>query len=94
MTPEQAKSWIESKSGFKFDPEAMDKLRWPQHDRSETWSGCSGLMIHIMGDYELVVLEREYLKYNKMPPRKPGEPSTYDAYMGRADAAIRLDSGQ
>ncbi len=90
MTPDQAKSWIESKSGYRFDPDAMYKIRWPQHQHSEDWSGYSDLTIHIMSDSELMALENEYRKYNKLPPRKPWEPADYEKHMGHADAAVRL----
>jgi hypothetical protein len=91
-TPDEAKSWIEEKTGYRFDSQAMYKLRWPQHERSDTWSGYSGLKIHIMNDHELATLEDEYRKYNKKPPRKPWEPFMYEASMGRAKAAVRLGS--
>jgi len=94
MTPDEAKSWIEEKTGYRFDSQAMYKLRWPQHERSDTWSGYSDLKIHIMNDHELVQYEDEYRKYNKLPPRKPWEAPMYESHMGRADAAVRLDSGQ
>ncbi|MDY7110667.1 MAG: hypothetical protein SYC29_18700 [Planctomycetota bacterium] len=94
MTPDEAKSWVEGKTGYRFDSQAMYKLRWPQHERSDTWSGYSDLTIHIMNDPELDRLEIKIRAKNKEPPRKPWEASMFEASMGRAEAAVRLDAGE
>ena len=85
MTEEAAKSWIEQKTGRAFDTEAMYELRWPPHEDSPTWSGYINMHVHIMNDAELMQMEREYRKHNKLPPRRPGEPSMFKAAMGRAE---------
>ena len=84
MTDDEARSWIEERTGRKFHPDAMYKLLWPQHVESSVWSRTEGLRIHIMADHELATMEREVRKYNKMGKRNPGDPPMFDYSMGRA----------
>ena len=93
MSADQAVSWIESKTGYKYDPDAMYKLRWSSGDEARTWSGYPALKVHIMHDSELAKLDAEYRKLNKLPPRKPWEPWIHESSLGRAGAASRLDAG-
>lgn len=85
MTESEAKDWITKKTGRAYDPGAMYKLRWPDHEDSKTWSGYADLRLHIMSDAELTEMEQAYRKHNKLPPRRPWEPHMFKSAMGRSD---------
>ena len=96
MTDQAAKTWIKMKTGYTFDPDAMYKVRWPAHERSERWAEMKELRVHIMSDVELEAADREHRKQNKIAPRRPREPSAYEFAKGaqqRAEAARRERSG-
>ena len=93
MTEAQAIEWIEVHTGYRYDPVAMYKLRWDESPQvnQRTIARLPGLRVGIMSDFELVNLDRESRRDSKKPPHKPGEPWEYQAFMGRAQAAQRIE---
>lgn len=89
MTTADARSWLARKTGHQFDPEAMYELRWPTEEDSPTWSGYVDMHVHIMTDAELMQMEREFRRQNRMPQRRPWEAPMFRAAMGRSDGPRR-----
>ena len=85
MTQANARAWIIRKSGRGFDPDAMYELRWQTEEDSPTWSGYAELHVHIMTDLELMHLEREVRRLQRLPQRRPWERPMFEAAMGRSD---------
>lgn len=84
LAEDAARAWIARKSGHRFDPEAMYRMRWPASQDSATWSGFRGLSVRIMSDVELLQLEREQRRQRGLPPRLPWEAPLFRRSMGRA----------
>lgn len=85
MAVEAARAWVTRKTRHEFDPDAMYELRWQTEEDSPTWSGYADLHIHIMTDFELLDMERDYRRQHHLPQRRPWESPMFLAAMGRSD---------
>jgi hypothetical protein len=91
MTVAAARAWIIQKTGSGFAPDALYQLRWSSEEDSPTWSGYVEMHVHVMSDSELLELDREHRRQQRLPPRKPWETPLSGPNKGRAEP--RRDGG-
>jgi hypothetical protein len=85
MNERQGREWITKKTGRPYDPGAMYRLSWPEESDPKTWAECPHVQLHVMSDMELVSLELEVRRRDRLPPRRPWEPHMFESAMGRAE---------